>query len=68
MSHQVRVDLADLKSLSLALKDLLWYTEQGGYRLAAVQVEATAVVWQLEAVAVGTETARLDDPGWDARY
>lgn len=67
MSHQVRANLADLKSLSLALKDLLWYTEQGGYRLAGVEVETTAAVWQLETIATVSGPARNSDPGWDPR-
>jgi len=67
MSHQVRANLADLKSLSLALKDLLWYTEQGGYRLAGVEVETTAAVWQLETTAAVSAPGRQDDPAWDPR-
>jgi len=67
MSHQVRANLADLKSLSLALKDLLWYTEQGGYRLAGVEIEAKSAVWQLETVAAVTAPTQHDNPGWDPR-
>lgn len=48
MSHQIQADLRDLKALSGAVKELQWYTEQGGYQLAGVTLEGQRAIWLLE--------------------
>lgn len=48
MSHQIRASLADLRGLAAALKDLQWYTGEGGYRIASVAAEGETATWTLE--------------------
>lgn len=50
MSHQIKVNLTDLKALAAAVKDLEWYTGAGGYALAGVTTEPDgSATWTLEA-------------------
>ncbi|HWI65782.1 MAG TPA: DUF2196 domain-containing protein [Symbiobacteriaceae bacterium] len=63
MSHTIRADLTNLKSLAAALKDLEWYTSpSGGYRVAAVAAEGNAVAWELETRPVEAKAAPARAP------
>jgi uncharacterized protein YwbE len=49
MSHEIRANLTDLKSLATALKDLEWYTSPaGGYRIEGVSLDGSTAQWALE--------------------
>lgn len=50
MAHQIKVNLADLKALASAVKELEWYTSaSGGYTLAGVSTEPEGTAtWTLE--------------------
>jgi uncharacterized repeat protein (TIGR03833 family) len=57
VSHQIQADLGDLRALGGAVKELQWYTEQGGYQLAGVTVEGGRAVWVLEVRPAAPEPA-----------
>jgi uncharacterized repeat protein (TIGR03833 family) len=49
VAHQVKANLADLKALAAAVKDLEWYIGSGGYTLANVETAPDgSAVWTLE--------------------
>lgn len=50
MAHSIQANLADLKALAAAVKELEWYTTAGGYMLAQVSAEPNGLAtWRLEA-------------------
>ncbi|HYF91904.1 MAG TPA: DUF2196 domain-containing protein [Symbiobacteriaceae bacterium] len=63
MSHTIRANLTDLKSLATALKDLEWYTSPaGGYRIAGVAADGSTAAWELEARPAEAKAAPVPAP------
>lgn len=48
MSHQIRASLTDLKALAAAVKELQYYTTEGGYLIQGVSVDDASATWSLE--------------------
>lgn len=75
LAHQLRGSLLDLKGLAAVLKDLQWYTTEGGFQIAGVTVADGIATWQLEprpvvektkaaaAPPAPTERRRVVEPG-----
>jgi uncharacterized protein YwbE len=57
VAHQLRGSLLDVKGLAAVLKDLQWYTTEGGFQIAGVTVADGIATWQLEPRPVAQKAA-----------
>lgn len=63
LAHQIKASLTDLKALAAAVKELEWYTGEGGYLLAGVTTgEDGSAIWSLEARPAPSEKEKPSPP------